>query len=198
MVHGIARRYLRRMSRWYEYGDLVSIGLEALWRATLGYDPDNPQKAQFQTYARRCVIFAYRAELHYWDADMRRDALRSVSLEDASDHGPRSDWHLPHSGLSPEAALGAARSNQLVQDAVAGLSWNERWLIEQRVFGEKTLKECGKLKGVSGERIRQIEAQALQKLRKKLDRHFRADFPAASPAPTGIGDLRAVAQKVAR
>ena len=47
---------------------------------------------------------------------------------------------------------------------VSTLTDREQYVIHQRYFGQKTLKEVGQLIGTQQERARQIEAKALRKL----------------------------------
>ena len=56
-----------------------------------------------------------------------------------------------------------------IEDVLASLNPRERWVLQLR-FGledgrSRTLKEVGEAFNVTGERIRQIEAKALRKLR---------------------------------
>jgi RNA polymerase sigma-32 factor len=59
-----------------------------------------------------------------------------------------------------------------VQDALQGLSTRERWILDHRVLSRdeegETLEALGRRLGVSKERVRQLEARALQKLRGAL------------------------------
>lgn len=69
----------------------------------------------------------------------------------------------------PHLAAEASEMKELVVGALAGLTPREADILRMR-FGiagahEHTLEEVGKTFGVTGERIRQIEAKALQKLR---------------------------------
>ena len=69
--------------------------------------------------------------------------------------------------LNPHAAAEAAALRDCVAEALAQLAPREQRILRMR-FGigmrEHTLEQVGKTLGVTRERIRQIEAKALQKL----------------------------------
>jgi RNA polymerase primary sigma factor len=71
--------------------------------------------------------------------------------------------------IDPHAAAEASVLKDVVQEAIAGLTPREERILRMR-FGiggmdEHTLEEVGQIFGVTRERIRQIEARALMKLR---------------------------------
>ena len=71
--------------------------------------------------------------------------------------------------VDPHAAVEASMLTELVADALAELTPREQHILRMR-FGlgdadDHTLEEVGKVFGVTRERIRQIEAKALEKLR---------------------------------
>ncbi len=59
---------------------------------------------------------------------------------------------------------------QIIHDAVKSLGEKEKYIIKNRVMADSplTLSEIGKHLKLSRERVRQIEGEALQKLKKKL------------------------------
>jgi RNA polymerase sigma-32 factor len=61
-------------------------------------------------------------------------------------------------------------THQRIDEAMAHLSQRERWILEHRMLAEAevTLESLGRELGISKERVRQIEARALQKLRGAL------------------------------
>ena len=106
-----------------------------------------------------------------------------VSLE--TPIGEEEDSHLgdfieDRSALSPSDAATYALLREQVGDVLGTLSERERRVLQLR-FGledgrSRTLEEVGREFGVTRERIRQIEAKALQKLRHpSLSRKLR-DF----------------------
>lgn len=181
MVHGIAHRYHRRLGYWLDYDELVSIGLSALWRATQHYDPDNPTKAQFQTYAHRCVVFAYNHELKYSQAGNRRQGAFSLSLDELSDAGQEFGKHgTGDDPLSSEEILIRHEEALAISHAIEALTPREAEIILSRLQGA-TLLEIATQKRVTRERIRQIEKKALQILSCSLRRAFRERVPRPLP-----------------
>jgi RNA polymerase sigma-32 factor len=99
---------------------------------------------------------------------------RDVSL-DAAEPGETSGVErLPDAQPSPEETVTRAIDNEFarsrIAEALGGLSERERWVLERRVLAdtETTLEALGRKLGISKERVRQIEARALEKLRESL------------------------------
>lgn len=171
LVHKIAQQYYRRLWRWHEYDDLVSIGLDALWRATQYYEPVNPVAAQFQTYAYRCVVFAFNHEIKYSKAKRRRERANSLSLDELMDEG----YAPPEVGTRPltsEQILIEREEVTAIDNAMEALTPREAEIIVARIRG-LTLLEIGAQKQLSRERIRQLERKALQRLSCALRGSFR-------------------------
>ena len=89
-----------------------------------------------------------------------------VGLEDSSQLG---DFIPDENMLGPVDAAGRQLLKEQIRSALGVLSERERQVLELR-FGlidgqDNTLEEVGKYFGVTRERIRQIEAKALRKLR---------------------------------
>ena len=99
---------------------------------------------------------------------------RDVSLDAAPDGDAPAIDRLRDDTASPEQqALEHAEDQHTrgrIDEAMANLSQRERWILEHRMFGETeaTLESLGRELGISKERVRQIEARALQKLRGAL------------------------------
>jgi RNA polymerase primary sigma factor len=82
--------------------------------------------------------------------------------------------------VDPHAAVEASALQKIVGEALADLTPREQRILRMR-FGigeasDHTLEEIGKKFGVTRERIRQIEAKALEKLRDPARRHKLATF----------------------
>jgi RNA polymerase sigma-32 factor len=81
---------------------------------------------------------------------------------------------LPSAAPSQEEELAENEEQQdlqtLTADAMKGLSEKERYVLENRVMADEpqTLQEIGDHFGISRERVRQIEANAIRKIRKHL------------------------------
>ncbi len=99
---------------------------------------------------------------------------RDVSLDVAPDGESAPLERLRDPGVSPEDEAidhdEGAHTRERIDAALTQLSERERWILEHRVFGddEVTLESLGQKLGISKERVRQIEARALQKLRGAL------------------------------
>jgi RNA polymerase sigma-32 factor len=108
---------------------------------------------------------------------------QEISLEPTVDDGE--DWvspiaYLPDAAQEPLAVLQreekAAAATEGLQSALASLDPRSRRIIETRWLNEgeeKTLHELADEFGVSAERIRQIEAKAMQKMKGALS-HYAA------------------------
>jgi len=72
----------------------------------------------------------------------------------------------PH--YTMEYALETRDLYRLVEKAVNELTEKEQMVMNHRFFDEETLKEIGERLGVGRERIRQIEAKALRKIRHRM------------------------------
>jgi RNA polymerase primary sigma factor len=82
--------------------------------------------------------------------------------------------------VDPQAAVEASDLQQSVSEALADLPPREQRILRMRFgiggTGEHTLEEIGKVFGVTRERIRQIEAKALEKLRHPVRARKLASF----------------------
>ncbi len=65
----------------------------------------------------------------------------------------------------PEEEMAKTEASQKLEGLTALLSEREQDIITRRFYNDETLKSIGKTYGVSRERIRQLEAIALDKLR---------------------------------
>jgi len=114
------------------------------------------------------------------ESDVESMASR-LSAPDRSLNAPMSEngedeWQdfLADDALDPEAEVALNRDAEarvhLVQDAMADLNERERLIIRERKLEEdaKTLEALGEQLGISKERVRQIEGNALAKLKRSL------------------------------
>jgi RNA polymerase primary sigma factor len=90
------------------------------------------------------------------------------------------DLIMAPEAIDPHAAAEASALQKIVGEALAGLTPREQRIMRMR-FGigeasDHTLEEIGKEFGVTRERIRQIEAKALEKLRDPARAHKLATF----------------------
>lgn len=102
---------------------------------------------------------------------------RDLSLDSAPEGESPALERLQAPGESPEETCAEADHEQHLQgrvsDALEVLSERERWILDHRVLSRddagETLEALGRRLGVSKERVRQLEARALQKLRGALE-----------------------------
>lgn len=109
-------------------------------------------------------------KIHY----IQKISQEVISLElpvgDNSDESTLADFIPDESNASPETTTHHALIKDQIKDVLVDLSERERKILMMR-FGLEdniphTLEEVGKVFGVTRERIRQIEAKALEKIRR--------------------------------
>jgi RNA polymerase sigma-32 factor len=99
----------------------------------------------------------------------------SLNSQQAGDEGR--EWVETLEDEAPQAAETVSRRTDIARvrgwlaDAMGGLNARERMIIIERKLRDepRTLESLGQELGLSKERIRQLEAQALTKLRKRLE-----------------------------
>jgi RNA polymerase sigma-32 factor len=99
----------------------------------------------------------------------------SLNSQQAGDEGR--EWVETLEDEAPQAAETVSRRTDIARvrgwlaDAMGGLNARERMIIIERKLRDepRTLESLGQELGLSKERIRQLEAQALNKLRKRLE-----------------------------
>ena len=118
-------------------------------------------------------------------------SLREMSLDDkvGKDRDtPISDYLVDDSLITPEDDLIKREANTLVSEAMADLTEQERTVLCHR-FGiaggpTLTLKEIGEMMDISRERVRQVECQAKNRLRRIFSRRRVAKSPPRTTPPT--------------
>jgi len=97
--------------------------------------------------------------------------------------------------LRPDELTSSDEERSLARAALASLSGREREVLELRYgVGEeepRTLRDVGRQLGLTRERIRQIEKQAVAKLRRRLD-SGRIRARVTGPSPSAASGARAV------
>lgn len=141
-----------------------------------GLSPDDKNKIAKKLKVKVKDVDAMEGRLSGID-----QSLNATIGEDGSD-----DWQslLSDDGPNPEDVVigmkDAQTRSQWLNDALGDLSDRERLIIRERHLGDEvvTLEELGKELGVSKERVRQLEARAMDKLKSSLSTHGNgvADF----------------------
>ncbi|HLD92970.1 MAG TPA: sigma-70 family RNA polymerase sigma factor [Anaerolineales bacterium] len=166
----------------------------------LGRDPSHEELALESGFMEEADVKAIRsAERHGQDlpSDLRRRWLRAttkveqtlrsaeepMSLESpvgAGDGSELADFIQDEEALAPVDAAAREMLREQVQSALEGLTDREREVLELR-YGlldgkDHTLEEVGQYFNVTRERIRQIEAKALRKLRHPTRSHQLREY----------------------
>jgi RNA polymerase primary sigma factor len=125
--------------------------------------------------------------------------LREMSLDEKVGRDrdtPISDYLVDTDTVSPEDGLITREANVLVAEAMRHLTAQERTVVTWR-FGltggpPLTLKEIGEQMGISRERVRQIECQAKQRLKKLFARKRMVKSPPRRPSRAGRAARRVI------
>jgi RNA polymerase primary sigma factor len=167
LVVSIAKRHVGPAENFFE---LVSDGNVSLMRAAEKFDFSRGYK--FSTYASWAIMKNYARTIP--DEHRYRDRFRTSQAESfTSTEDDRSNLF--------EQELSQSRRHWQVEKILGQLDEREQKIIAWR-FGlgdaqeSLTLQEVGEKVGVTKERIRQLEARALSKLRKAAEEE-RIDFP---------------------
>ena len=117
------------------------------------------------------------------DVRLMLNALRGrdLSLDVPLDEGGAVTWgdRVEEPGADPEQATAQSEDDavrsRILQECLQRLSQRERDIMTLRHLGPEslTLREVGKRLGLSRERVRQLEAQALRKLRTMMQSRYR-------------------------
>jgi RNA polymerase primary sigma factor len=166
----------------------------------LGRDPSQEELALESGFLEDADVHAIRTAIKQGESlpsDLRRRWLRAttkveqtmrsaeepMSLESpvgAGDGSELADFIQDDDALAPMDAAAREMLREQVQSALAGLTEREREVLELR-YGlldgkDHTLEEVGQYFNVTRERIRQIEAKALRKLRHPTRSHQLREY----------------------
>ena len=162
-------------------------------RSLIGQDTGNDSAAPISAETRSRVAEQLGVKLHEVDYMESRlsggDQSVNAPMGDESD----SEWQdfLQDERPAPDMAIMDLHDTQVrlrwLKEAMEGLSEREKLIIRERRLQEETvtLAVLGDQLGISKERVRQIEHQALGKLRKALVRLVGTDPHRAGLIPTG-------------
>ncbi len=158
--------------------DLVQAAMLGLHRAAQTFDPDRASWSTYgMTWARSSVrryIYQHRRTVSYPVYRQERSNAETPPRELSLDApvGGEADgrsWHERHAANAtcPEEAAAANERNERLEAALAELPERQARIIRGRLRGLR-LVDLGEELGVSRERIRQLEANALDALRARL------------------------------
>jgi len=131
----------------------------------LGREPSDAELAEFLAYSERTVSI------------LRRSDVRSFSLSGAIQEGEVGEFEdiIPDAdSTAPDTVAEQAEDLDRLLELIATLEEREQLVLVKRfgLDGERprTLQELSRMVGRTRERVRQIQHQALAKLKAKLDR----------------------------
>jgi RNA polymerase sigma factor (sigma-70 family) len=163
LAHYAAHQYSRNYSRLYDYDDLAAMALEAVWVATGSYDAR--EGTSFKTWAYRVITHRFWVIHKYLNNKGRRKA-KLESLEAEDDEGLKWQFLCPNRLADQELEVTERQAH--LGRALRTLPPRQRAILEERVLGDRTLEEIGRDHAITRERVRQLEQQALLRLRKAL------------------------------
>lgn len=199
LVWKVAGRHSRRLPLSTSFDDLAQAGFVALCRAARHYDAGEGVK--FSTYAtisvRRAVVdeLCYRSSLVHVPqeplgarpGETRLDMvtrLRPMQMQASADgfhdHMGACMPDTDHEPLAPAEDIDEELDGQdrvgMLHDSIEAMPERDRFVIRARWFDGRTLQDIGDELRISKERVRQIEAKALEFLRDRIEitRRIRA------------------------
>lgn len=160
LARGMAKKYLNRVRGAYEIDDLINYANEAIWQATLDFDPK--AGITFGQWARFKIRGALRRLQEKAWRGMRVGFVVSMHYQDDESRGLGLPCPLP----GPERLVWIVEVRQLI----ARLESPHREVLQRRIFDEDTLAEVGADMGLTRERVRQLEVDALRILERRITR----------------------------
>lgn len=163
--------------------DLMQVGRVALARAEAKWDPERSSVsltsfasylirndvAEFAQEQSNVVRVPWKRQNAAWKAGspIKLTAFSLDNVPEGSDQSARLDA-LGFVSSDPENDVDDNRAAERMREALAMLDPRHRELLERRFADEQSLPEIGASLGVSGERARQIQVQALAQMRSML------------------------------
>jgi RNA polymerase sigma factor (sigma-70 family) len=172
-------------SRWFyvhkrthvELEDFQQMMLTALMRASRAFDAS--RGAKFSTYAFGAMDYELRRHIKFETFTKRR--VNRITYQFAV--GAEGEDIVTERIEDPTApASDAVDLRELLESVLWKLSDQQRAIIHARFFEERILKDVAEEMGLSKERVRQIQNQALTKCRELLSKrsHRYLDIAAQS------------------
>lgn len=182
LVANVAHRYRWALRDGLELDDLMQAGAIGLMKAIERFDPS--RGIAFATYAVWWIRHGIQREVESHSSTIRKPTYLRQECR-------RTGAPLPAQTVSADAPLGAneARSmldviaaddrsaldladaeseRRAVQAAMAALPERLRFVVRARFFREHTLEQVGTALGITRERARQLEVDALRRLGRSL------------------------------
>jgi RNA polymerase primary sigma factor len=152
-----------------EFGEVVSEGNMALLRAVEKFDVARGFK--FSTYGCRAILKSFNR------LATKTGRYRQRFPMEFDPEMERSDYDANRHEMQREANIEAVR--EVIFKNRAGLTDVERTVVIERFaigggHEKRTLSQIGKMVGLTNERVRQIQNQALDKIRAVLEQEYRA------------------------
>lgn len=151
-----------------------------LKRVQAKIERDAQQNGKALSLAEKDVLIAEEIGVPLRDVEMMQGRMSggdfSLNAPQSSDEETR-EWMDTLEDTSPQSAEVVEREQDLmtmrgwINKAMNALNDREKYIISQRKMADetRTLESIGKELGLSKERVRQVEALALEKLRKRLE-----------------------------
>lgn len=149
-----------------DFEEVVSICLMGLVRAARLF---NPNRARFSTFAYKCMRSAICADIKAQTYDNR--IINKLATPFATNRFGRLI-----EPADPKSDSDAAESNEAafsLRLAMERLEDRDAMVLRWRFFDGLTLSQVGEKLGITRERVRQIQVEALTELRRILDKKWR-------------------------
>jgi RNA polymerase sigma factor (sigma-70 family) len=181
LVHRVAHRFRWAIGASLDYEDLVQAGSMGLMKACDRFEPERGHK--FSTYAEywiwhhvarqalnhgRTVRVSVHTQIKLRTMGERLPTTFSLDAPIGDADGATHLDVLAAPALDPVAELEAEETRRTVARALERLPERARDVIEARFWDEMRLRDVGDPLGLSRERVRQIEAESLVRLRQLL------------------------------
>ena len=150
LVLDCVKRHAERFKSWLDKAQLIERGYMSLIYAADGFDPW--RGFRFSTYACNAITRSF-----YNRDQITRIMIPIDEVEDVDSKLPDENYELWLERL--EIAL---QSDNLTP--------REKKVLRCRFYDKLTLKETGKIWGITKERVRQIQREAMVKLKKELNK----------------------------
>jgi RNA polymerase sporulation-specific sigma factor len=170
LVEFAVNRYMKRYHlEGIERDDLVSWGLMGLYYAARAWDA--ARGLAFSTLAmtviERMIVRGVRAERRGRGSSTTL-SLDALLLEEDDGIGERHLDHLPDEGDPIEEQILRLETQLTLRQAVAELRPEQQWVLQQRYYRQRMLREIAAETGTTRQAIYLRERNVLQTLRRKL------------------------------